>query len=515
MTRTHRFLGGVWLGYVSLVLATVVGLWLTPLLLARVGSHDYGLWLITTQILGYLMLLDLGVVALAPRETAYATGRTIQGEADDTPLIFARFRSIVRWQVVPTAVVCAAAWWAVTSRWPEIRAPLGMILAAFVVAFPFRLFHATLQGLQDLPYLSKVQLASWSVGTIVTVGLILANVGLMSLAAGWVVNQTISACACALRMRNRFDRIWNADPATPSMREARGLLTRAGWVSLAQIGHVFLNGSDVLVLGAILGPAAAVPYACTGKLISVLANHPQLLMQAAAPALAEMRTSARRDQLARVAMALTRAMLIVTGAVACFILAANQTFVEWWVGPQQFAGIGLTMVLLAVMVCRHFATTMVYALFSFGHERRLSLTAITDGVVTLVVTAWLASFSNLGITSAAIGSLAGVGLITIPMCAIALARELEVRLIDLLLSVRGWAIRFAVAAAICYFGATVLDGYGVFSVAAIGAGAIIVYGALMWPLALEAPLGPYVRTVVTSASAWLGRRAQLAVEPRA
>ncbi len=79
VTRTHRFLGGLSLGYFYLGLVTVVGLWLTPFLLGRIGTHDYGLWLITSQILGYLMLLDLGVVALVPRETAYATGRALDG----------------------------------------------------------------------------------------------------------------------------------------------------------------------------------------------------------------------------------------------------------------------------------------------------------------------------------------------------------------------------------------------------------------------------------------------------
>ena len=88
-----------------MVLTLVVGLWLTPFLLGRIGTHEYGLWLITTQILGYLMLLDLGVVALAPRETAYATGRRISGEANDVPATFAdavaRFRQRYRLVYTP------------------------------------------------------------------------------------------------------------------------------------------------------------------------------------------------------------------------------------------------------------------------------------------------------------------------------------------------------------------------------------------------------------------------------
>ena len=75
MTRTRRFLGGVTLGSLQLALATVVGLWMTPFLLGRLGSETLGVWLIAQQLLGYLMLMDLGVNAVLPRETAYAMGR--------------------------------------------------------------------------------------------------------------------------------------------------------------------------------------------------------------------------------------------------------------------------------------------------------------------------------------------------------------------------------------------------------------------------------------------------------
>ena len=74
-SRTRRFLDGVWLGYANQMLMMLGGLWLTPFLLHRIGQHDYGLWLVGSQILMYLTLLDIGVVALLPRETAYATGR--------------------------------------------------------------------------------------------------------------------------------------------------------------------------------------------------------------------------------------------------------------------------------------------------------------------------------------------------------------------------------------------------------------------------------------------------------
>jgi len=50
MSRTRKFIAGIGFGYVGQVLTTLVGLLITPFLLRRVGQHDYGLWLVGTQI---------------------------------------------------------------------------------------------------------------------------------------------------------------------------------------------------------------------------------------------------------------------------------------------------------------------------------------------------------------------------------------------------------------------------------------------------------------------------------
>src|SRR5688572_15300279 len=99
MSRTKRFVSGISIGYAGQLLTTIVGLWLTPFLLFRVGQHDYGLWLVGTQLMFYLALLDLGVVALLPRETAFATGRTSIEESAELPLIVGQTLRLLLWQM--------------------------------------------------------------------------------------------------------------------------------------------------------------------------------------------------------------------------------------------------------------------------------------------------------------------------------------------------------------------------------------------------------------------------------
>src|ERR1044072_8253216 len=111
MSRTNRFLSGIGFGYASQILTTLVALWLTPFLLRRIGQHDYGLWLVGTQLMFYLALLDIGVVALLPRETAFATGRakTIE-EATDLPVIIGQTVRLIVWQMPLVVLAAVIAW---------------------------------------------------------------------------------------------------------------------------------------------------------------------------------------------------------------------------------------------------------------------------------------------------------------------------------------------------------------------------------------------------------------------
>src|SRR5437867_4323440 len=107
--RTSRFIGGFGLGLLQQILVLVVGLWLTPFFLRRLGQHEYGVWLVITQVTAYLGLMDLGVVGLLPRETAFAVGRGGVAAAE-LPGIIRKAGRIVLYQW-PVIAICALAAW--------------------------------------------------------------------------------------------------------------------------------------------------------------------------------------------------------------------------------------------------------------------------------------------------------------------------------------------------------------------------------------------------------------------
>jgi O-antigen/teichoic acid export membrane protein len=492
MSRTTRFLGGISFGYAHQIAVTVVGLWLTPFFLRRLGAHDYGLWLTATQIVAYLMLLDFGVLALLPRETAYATGRSGGvHQATDLSDVVGRTARFVLWQMPLIAIAAISAWWLIPATWEGLKAPLAWLLAAFVLTYPLRISQAALQGVQDLAFVAGVQLAAWGVGTAMTVLLVVGGSGLKALAAGAIVTQLVSLGGCAYRIVTRFPAALPRRLPDLTWEDAAPYLQRSLWVSVSQLAQVMLYATDLLIVAWVFGPVAVVPYACTQKLISVLSNQPQLLTQAAAPALSELRVESTREKLFSVTSSLSLALMLASGAVCVVVLGVNRAFVSWWVGADQYGGAVLTTLFVTAMLVRHWNTALVYSLFAFGHERRLSLTTIADGVVTLATSVMLAR--AIGVVGVPLGFLAGALLVSIPANLRALARETDVTPLQYLAVLRPWALRLAMLVPVAV-AANLIVRPGQFAPVVIVAVVMgIAYAALMLRMALRPPLGEYVR----------------------
>ena len=277
--RLARFAGGLGLGYLHTLAVLVVGLWLTPFLLRQLGSHDYGLWLLASQVLVYLALMDLGVVALVPREVAFAAGQQRRHGADgtcgpsaDVGGAIGRTMALRRLADAARRARGGRGGVAVAGRMgaaaPPVRDRRGGVRGDVSAA---RVYGTPPLGLQDLTFLGAIQLAAWAAGMATTVGPgVSAGAGLYALAAGWAALWTPPALVALRRVMREFSltpSLSRPDPAVMGRACGRSI-QRGTWISLTRSRKSFCNGTDLLVLGTLLGPAATVPQACTGKLIT-------------------------------------------------------------------------------------------------------------------------------------------------------------------------------------------------------------------------------------------------------
>ena len=490
-TRTKRFLGGVGYGYFFQALVILAGLWLPPFLLRNLGSESYGSWIVGLQIISYLALLDFGLVSLLPREmaarlalseTAPATlaGETLVALLCQLPLVAAG------------ALLC---WWAMPEKLAPLREPLGLVLLAFVLLFPLRAMPAFLQGMQDLAYLGRLHILAWALGTITTVLLVLSGLGMRALPVGWVAQQALLTGVSAWRWKTHFKKYWPPKRPRFQPKEMRSLIGQGIWVNLAQIATVIVQGADVLIVGWLLGPQAAVIYSCTAKIALVLANQPQILLVSALPGLSELRSTGNRERLIQVTTALRDGILIGSGAIVCVGAAINEGFVRWWVGPQYYGGLALTLSVLMAMLLRHWNATLSLTMFSLGMERRMFVTLMIDGALTIAATIFFVQRG--GLVGGPLGSILGVLLISLPANVLAVSRELGITPGQYLGTLIPWIARLAVIGCLLFATLPLIGrADGLLSLAVASAAVASVYGLMFLPAALRSPLGTYLRPLI-------------------
>ena len=105
---------------------------------------------------------------------------------------------------------------------------------------------------------------------------------------------------------------------------------------------------------------------------------------------------------------------------------------------------------------------------------------------------------------------AGVLVVSLPINFWRLARDLDVHWTHLLWQLRGWGLRFTIAAAICAAIGRLAPPPSLWPLVGASALAVVVYGIAMLPLALEAPLGRYVRAAWTPVVGLFGGKWPLA-----
>jgi hypothetical protein len=191
--------------------------------------------------------------------------------------------------------------------------------------------------------------------------------------------------------------------------------------------------------------------------------------------------------------------LIFSGALVVFVLAVNPFFVNWWVGPAQYAGITLTVAMTSMMLLRHWNVATIYTLFCFGYERQLSLIALADGIVTVLATVWLVP--KLGMVGAPIASALGAVLVALPFNIRSAAAEMNLGIVGFLRPCLTLAGAISVAVALAAYGSFWLDPSRLLPTVAFALIALTVYGAVVAPFIVLGPLKPYAVTALSMVAA--------------
>ncbi|HZV00687.1 MAG TPA: hypothetical protein VFF73_28490 [Planctomycetota bacterium] len=410
--RLRLYVRSVTWTLLSLVLSIVLGLLVTSRVIRGLGPDAWGHWVICLQVVGFLALLDLGVLGVLPREVAAARGRlaTVGGSGELRALVASAWKTTAAQAAVGALILNGALVVVPHAVPPEVREAVLVAGNAWLVGLPLRASSGVLTGLLDVDFVAISGALMNLVTALASLAVIELGFGLRGLAVVWATTRLVQDAASFVGLAHRHGAY------VPRLAEvARAPFAwsrRTIWVSVGQLCGLALNASDSLLIGNALGASQVTVYSCTSRALAISANLPGAATQSAGPFLAEA-SNANRDRAVQAAVSLLLVNLIMSGWLAACFVAADESFVTRWVGPANFGGHALTAAVAASFVISQSSGALVAIVFYFGNERVATISGVLASLAFLGLSTTL--LPRLGIVAVPVAMTASVGMISMPL----------------------------------------------------------------------------------------------------
>jgi len=388
------------------VVRLIVGLIITPIIVGDLGKELYGAWMMIQQTVGYVALADL-----RPTSTVKFTLAVHQHEEDFRykkqqvgasllalgwviPLVLG-LGAIVVW-IAPQFIRTNPEYFS------HIRWALGIGTVGILVGELSSVPGNVLRGV-NLEYKAMgLNALVTALTSSIAVVAICMGWGLIGLACAGIVGLLVTGTVRYFVARTNipwFGVEW------PPPEVLQRFWRQTVWIFLASMGFVLQNSSDLLVVGAVLGPSAAAVYGITGTVLRMGTQPIYALIGAANPGIAGLCGQREWKRVEQVRNEIHLVGLFITVVLGAGFLALNEAFINLWLGSTYYGGdlLNLLLVVIALQsIPLRLDTMMMDGMLKF---RERAIATIATSILALVLGAILAQLY--GMEGMAVGIIIG------------------------------------------------------------------------------------------------------------
>jgi O-antigen/teichoic acid export membrane protein len=329
----------------------LVGLVTMPILVRLLGQSLFGTWQVLGQLLGYLTSTDGrptdALRLVVANRSAVDDSSTMRRHVGSALVVWLLF--------LPVAVIGGGIliWLSPTltkvspALVPVVRFAAALLFLQFVLATLSGVPESVLRG-ANLGYKRMgLQSGLQVLGGILTVGAVSLGLGLVGLSLAQVTLALVTAL-CFWLLASRYVPWFGV--ARPRRLEVRGMVRTSAWLAVGDLIAKLLVASDVVILGAVLSPAAATPYVLTGYASRTAMGILVLATTGAMPGLGSVIGQGLKARAAALRSELLWLTWLATTVLGVAMLVWNRSFVRLWVGSEQYAGLLPNILLVAATV---------------------------------------------------------------------------------------------------------------------------------------------------------------------
>jgi O-antigen/teichoic acid export membrane protein len=363
-----------------------VGLVVMPILVRGLGQSLFGIWQVLGQLLGYMSAADGrptdALRLVIANRAAVDDERTMRRHVGSAMVVWLLFLPLALGAGGLLIWLAPALTKVQPAFAPTVRFAAALLVLQFMLATLSAVPESVLRGANMGYKRMGLQSALQVLGGVFSVAAVMLGLGLVGLSLAQVALALLTA-VCFWVLAKRYVSWFGV--ARPQPGEVRGMVRTSAWLAFGDLVAKLLVASDIVIIGAVLSPAAATPYVLTGYASRTALGILVLATMGAMPGLGSVIGQGHTERAAALRAELLWLTWLAATVLGVAMLMWNRSFVQLWVGPEQYAGMVPNILLVLATVQTAFIRCDAYILDAALRPRLRVLVGAVAAVATIVI----------------------------------------------------------------------------------------------------------------------------------
>jgi len=427
--RKSEIIKNVSSSWFSLGVNILVGIFLSPFILHRLGNTAYGAWVLAFSVTGYYGLFDLGIRSSVIRYVStYTSTNDIEGLSKLINTSLAGYTVIGAAAMMVTLVVSmylGSLFRMPADFLPTARVLFLMVGTAVALGFPAGVFGGILEGLNRFYFVNATNLVSTLLRAMLIVLALTHGYGLLMVAfvtvalplLGCLVRAVIVLRLLPLRFGWKYlDR--------GSLRE---IASYSSVSFMLMIAYKLRFKTDEVILSTFLSVAAVTFFSNADRLVDYTVEVVSSLAQIFVPMSGQSDAKGDMDRLRKIFVAGNRACALIVFPITATLIVLGKSVITAWVGARYVTAcypVMLVLLIPSTFVLAQAASPRI--LYGMARHQTLAWVTGMEGIANVILSIIL--IRPYGIIGDALGTAIPLSCTTLYFMPRHLCRILKVRL---------------------------------------------------------------------------------------
>lgn len=319
------------------LVAQIIQIFILPLFIENLGAEMYGLFVISTLLVGYVGVLDFGFTEGLTRQVGRAYSENNEKKLSEAV-------STGFWLLLGIGALSATAIYLgrfllvdflkVGASERELAAQLFTVTAIFsLLQWPLKLPQVILRGTLHIKQEGLAQAATAVVVSLVMLLLVLVSNNVVDIRVGSFAVMAGGLLLQGLLVRRYVPSLrWGMFAFNPSA--CREMASYSAGMFYTKLLSLLSIRIDQLIIGGMIGAAAIAPYMVASRLFEVVVNNTNKLFGAFLPTVFNLDTDQNRHKLQTLLDDGTRYRALLISPLAYLGIVISPSFIRTWMGPD-------------------------------------------------------------------------------------------------------------------------------------------------------------------------------------